>query len=66
MSGAKRLRPKNPFDTKACINCGLRFEVDTLRYWFGANEVGPFCETCDATVKLHTGFQERRSVAKKR
>jgi len=43
----------------ACINCGRRFGIKTLRYWFGANKVGPFCEACDATIKLHTRFKER-------
>jgi len=65
MSRAER-RTKDPFATKACINCGRRFGIGSLRCWFGANEVGPFCETCDATIKVHTGFQERRSVATKR
>ena len=43
-----------------CINCGRIFAPTGVLYWFGASEVGPFCETCDRVIKLHTRFKERK------
>ena len=43
-------------DNGWCINCFRPFSDNDVRHWFGAGpqEVGPFCATCDRTIKLHT------------
>jgi len=33
--------------TWTCINCRLLSATHVCSYWFGAHEVGPFCEDCD-------------------
>ena len=43
----------------ACINCDVAFGPQAVRYFFGANVVGPFCERCDGVIKQHTGFVPR-------
>lgn len=40
-----------------CINCFVPFGADAVRYYFGAHDVGPFCEGCDREIKLHTLFR---------
>jgi hypothetical protein len=42
----------------SCINCFSPFDREHIRHYYGANEVGPFCESCDRLVKVHTCFRE--------
>jgi hypothetical protein len=39
-----------------CINCARLFRSYDVRCYFGANEVGPFCDRCDRIIKAHTRF----------
>ena len=42
----------------ACINCDIAFVENGVRYYFGAHQVGPFCQVCDRIIKTHMMFQE--------
>jgi hypothetical protein len=40
-------------DIAACINCRVLLLQTDVRYFFGANEIGPFCLVCDRKIKAH-------------
>lgn len=54
-----KLRPS----TWNCINCGSVQARYVCSYWYGVNEVGPFCEACDGLIKNHTKFRRAESWA---
>jgi len=51
----ERAYPISPW----CINCFAPLVRDTVHYYYGAHDVGPFCEACDRLIKVHTGFLTR-------
>jgi hypothetical protein len=38
---------------RRCINCRHRFVKHDVRGYYGHYDIGPFCETCYRTIKLH-------------
>lgn len=46
-----------------CIHCHRYLEALACRCYYGAHEIGPFCERCDAVIKAHTRFHDKEIPA---